>query len=415
MDDQGEGRRIRLLIVHAQATSSDIGGSYTVLRHILRELPRSKFDIHIAFSVIYEELDLYDEALSELRSSDYELHTATIPLNERNVGFVGLIRFVFRLLISTVELVRLIRRLDAEVVYSNSLNILPSGVAAWLTRVPCVYHVHEIVRRPRIVARLLVKTVDFLSDRIVCVSEAAAAPFREAGVEESKVYVIPNCVDVREFHEAVSGEAIREEFGDGSPGVKLVGSIGRLHPKKGHHIVLEAAQRVVQAVPEARFVIVGDTDSVRKKYTEKLVKQVEDLGLKKHVLFTGIRRDMPAVMAGMDVVVLAASSEATPESFGMVLIEAMAVGTPVVATDLGGIPEVIRDGVNGRLVPPNDVDALTSAIERLLNDTDIARRMGEAGRRLVRSQFSTTGFRTRLYGLLEDVVGDKRWSEGEVE
>jgi glycosyltransferase involved in cell wall biosynthesis len=143
-----------------------------------------------------------------------------------------------------------------------------------------------------------------------------------------------------------------------------------------------------------------------------LFEQVKKNDLEKHVIFTGTRYDIPDLMAAMDVVVLAAASEATPESFGMVVIEALAMGTPVVATELGGIPDIAHDGINGYLIPPNDVDAMSKAVLRLLTNEEQARKMGETGQIWVRKEFDARSYSDKVVHVIMELL-DKNSKPGD--
>jgi len=148
-------------------------------------------------------------------------------------------------------------------------------------------------------------------------------------------------------------------------------------------------------VPAARFVIVGDGVGF-----DDVHRRVHALGLANHVVMTGFRRDVPEVMAALDLLVLPSTrSEATSQ----VIPQALAVRTPVVATAVGGIPEIVKDGVTGRLVPPGEPDALARAILEMISDTERAHIMAQAGQALVRERFTVDAMMaatTRVYASL---------------
>ena len=172
---------------------------------------------------------------------------------------------------------------------------------------------------------------------------------------------------------------------------KLVGIIGRIFQIKNHALFLESAARMAARDPRARFVIVGDGI-----LRSSLKFQARELRITDRVLFTGWRRDLPRICAGLDVLVLSSDNEGTPVS----VIEAMAAGCPVVATRVGGLPDLIDDGRTGRLVPPRDPDALAGAVLDLLEDPAAAREMGNNAREFVRQRFTIQrllGDMDRLY------------------
>src|SRR4029077_10308054 len=159
----------------------------------------------------------------------------------------------------------------------------------------------------------------------------------------------------------------------------VVGNVAALVPHKGQRYLVDAAHLVVQHVPDARFIILGEGE-----LREHLEKQVHEHHLEKHVLLPGFRTDVLGCIKGFDLFVLSSVTE----GLGTSLLDAMACSRAIAATHAGGIPEVVVDGENGLLVPPRDHAAMATAIVRLLNDPPLRRQMGEAGLSRVRSRFT---------------------------
>ena len=162
------------------------------------------------------------------------------------------------------------------------------------------------------------------------------------------------------------------------PTSPIVGVVGRLELEKGHPTLLEAWPLVLEACPSAYLLIVGEGSRL-----DALHEIAREQGIEHHVVFTGRRDDIPAVTAAFDVAVLPSYREAQ----GLTILEAMALSRPVVASRVGGIPEMIEDGVTGLLVPPQDPPALAAAIVRLLSDHPLADMLGRAGHDLVHDRF----------------------------
>jgi len=268
---------------------------------------------------------------------------------------------------------RLISRLDVGIVHTHSsVDSWLATVAARSTRRSVVRSRHvsiPIIRRRALVYRL--------ADRVLTTGEAIRAIVIAAGVPAERVVSVPAGVDTARFHPGVSGKTVRDELGLNGPAIGLVANI---RGSKGHNDFLDAALIVRRHVPAARFVIVGDGVGF-----DDVHRRVHALGLASHVVMTGFRRDVPEVMAALDVLVLPSTrSEATSQ----VIPQALAVGTPVVATAVGGIPEIVKDGVTGRLVPPGEPAALAAAIEDMLTDVGRAHAMAQAGQALVRERFT---------------------------
>ena len=178
------------------------------------------------------------------------------------------------------------------------------------------------------------------------------------------------------------------------PDTPLVGIVARLVPIKAHDVFLKAAARVCTRFPQSRFLLVGDGERL-----EELRMLVERLHLREQVLFLGWRQDLDRVLADLDVVVLTSRNEGSP----VCLIEAMAAARPVVSTRVGGVGDVVDDGITGCLVDVDRPDDVADAIVELLGDQERRRAMGEAGRRRVDPRFSIDRLVSdmdRLYGQL---------------
>jgi glycosyltransferase involved in cell wall biosynthesis len=168
-------------------------------------------------------------------------------------------------------------------------------------------------------------------------------------------------------------------------GRQVVGLVGRISFWKGQDIFIRTAGLLRDKYPSAEFRIIGAALFDEAEFERGLHTLVQQLGLKDFVVFTGFRHDIQQAMSELDVLVHASTK---PEPFGQVIIEGMAAGKPVVATNAGGVPEIIEDGVTGFLVPMCDVDAMASAVDRLLGDPQMARSMGRRGQVHVAENFS---------------------------
>jgi len=195
----------------------------------------------------------------------------------------------------------------------------------------------------------------------------------------------------------LSSEAIaskKRELGvpDGPP---VIGMIALFEPRKGYQVLLQAVPAILQAVPSARFILVGDGP-----YYATIRAQAEPFS--DHVIFTGYRRDFRDILATFDVLVLPTLEF---ESVPYVILEAMALGKPAVGSTDGGIPEAIADGETGTLVPPGDADALARAITAILANTDLARRMGQAGLERARRVFNMDVMVANMHAMYRTYLG----------
>lgn len=247
-------------------------------------------------------------------------------------------------------------------------------------------------------SRELLKTATAsLDDATVAVCDAARqAEIERAGARPDRVFTVYNGIDVSLYEGRPNG-AIRREFGI-PPSAPLIGYIGRLHRQKGVEDLLVAMDSVTTRVPDSHLLVVGEGEC-----GPFLAKQMRSRGLSDAVLFTGTRHDVPQVLQDLDILVLPSLWEGLPN----VILEAMASGLPVVATGVGGVPEIVVDNVTGFLVPPRQPEALSNAILRLVRDPDLRNRMGQAGRQRVQEHFSVDRMVMETEALYERLLAEK--------
>jgi glycosyltransferase involved in cell wall biosynthesis len=285
-------------------------------------------------------------------------------------------------------LYRLLRAERPHVVHTHTAKAGFVGrVAARLAGVPVIvhtYHGHVLhgyysPLQSRLL-RAMERGLAVLSDVLVAVSpriKQDLVGYRIARPE--KIRVIPLGFDLKPFLGASrDGSTFRRAVGipEAAPVIAIV---GRIFPIKNHRLFLDAAARIARGNVDARFLVVGD-GTLRAE----MERHAATLGIRDRVVFTGWRRDLDRIYPDVDVLVVSSDNEGTPVS----AIEAMASACPVVATRVGGLPDLVDHGVTGLLVPPRDPDALGGAVLELLRDRDRARRMGQAGRERARERFT---------------------------
>lgn len=283
-----------------------------------------------------------------------------------------------------------LRREQVDLVHTNSMVAhIYGALAARLAGIPCIWHMQDIVD-PKMafgaVGRTLAFLGGFLPRKIVAVSKAVGEPFD--GKSMRKIQVIYNGVDIQKFSPDVDGSDIRKELNI-TDSEFIVGIVGRLTQWKGQKEFLKAAAKLQGEVPDARFLIVGDTTFSTQDFKSELIQLAKDLKLESKVIFAGGRSDVPSVLRVMDVLVHASI---LPEPFGLVIIEGMAAGIPVIAANRGGPREIIAEGEDGFLVDPCKTNELAHAIIGLLEDESLRKRISEAGRIKVERHFTVDKF-----------------------
>jgi len=301
----------------------------------------------------------------------------------------GLISILLRVPLSVLRIARLVRRTRAHIVHTNTALAFSPGLAARFCGARHVWHVREFFVEFPGLWRWYQRFMGAFADRIVCVSQAVADQF-SADLRAEKVVVIHNGIPQEEFAAAPRDqvEEFRQRFRltEGP----AVGVIGRIKVgRKGQEVFLQAASQLRHRFPEARFLLIGSPFPGNEAHLKEVLRLTRELGLEDCVVYTGDVGDPRIAHASLDVLVLPSG---LPEPFAGVVIEAMAMGKPVIGTRHGGTCEQIEDGVTGLLVRPNDPQELAVALERLLSDAGLRRRMGEAGRARFLSLFEFERF-----------------------
>jgi glycosyltransferase involved in cell wall biosynthesis len=216
-------------------------------------------------------------------------------------------------------------------------------------------------------------------DRVICVSQGQAAKVFRVKVPPSKVTVIRNAIDASRFARPNPNyrDQLRGLFPE--PPARIVGAAGRLSPEKGFSVLIEAARNLVGTGPSVGFVLFGDGP-----LRDALQRQINDAGLQNSFVLAGFRNDLDYIVPFLNLFVAPSFTEGLPN----VILEAFAAGVPVVATAVGGTPEIVDDEVSGFLVPPGNPQALANRIAWLLNSEDRARTMGLRGRQRVLQDFT---------------------------
>lgn len=246
--------------------------------------------------------------------------------------------------------------------------------------------------------------------RFVANSVTTGSNLKSLGIPSGRISVLYPPVDFDTLRVASPSRVTKETFGVDSSS-PCFGILGMLLPWKGHTVFLKAAQRVFERVPDARAFVIGAAPHRERNYEDELHALAKDLGIADRVIFTGFRNDVPDMLRLLDVVVHASI---TPEPFGRVIAEAMAMKRPVIASSAGGPTEIIEDGRTGFLVPPRDDEAVADRIITLLLNPPLAERIAEAGYQSAQERFSADVHAQRMQQIYEAVLGrrDRRRPAG---
>jgi glycosyltransferase involved in cell wall biosynthesis len=351
-------------VLYLNPFSQEVSGPDESLRVLLGGLIPAGVEAHVVVPAAGPQVPRY-EALGAT------VHYAPLAILRRDLSPAAAALFPARAGRAAVEVARIARRVGAILVHTNMEVLLEGGLAARALRLPHVMHYRgNTLDEPRLVFDALTAMWTSLADHVYCISRATAAVFERRG-RGRKVEVLYNPVDVRAFAEAMRSSAVRAALG-AAEGDLLVGTVGRIHPRKDLETFVGAAAAVGLQLPRARFVVVGAAEGDAEiAYQTRLEGLARDAGLGSRLMFAGPRRDIPSVMKALDVFVLTSRHE----GFGRVVAEAMAAGRPVVVTREGAPPEIVEEDRYGLCAEPGRAADFAEKVLRLAGQPEAAAAM----------------------------------------
>ncbi|HZP07551.1 MAG TPA: glycosyltransferase family 4 protein [Terracidiphilus sp.] len=325
---------------------------------------------------------------------------------------IRLARYIGSIVKSVSEVRKKILALDPDLIHANSPR---AGIVATLattgTRLPVIWHVHDIL--PRHPVSVGVRLLGYLSHRtrMIAVSDATAKAFSGRLPFNERMRTVHNGIDLNRFPRKAPGElTLKTKLGIPEESF-LVCAVGQICARKGLLELVQAFAQSYASAPRMHIAIVGKVVFAHEKpYEEQLLRYVAQAGIGDRVHFTGEARDAAAVLRGADLLVL----NSLEEPFGLVLIEAMASGTPVLAARVGGVPEIVIDGMNGWLVDKGDVDGLAKKLTQLSQSPEELARVAEIAHRTTCPRFSLDQFRQSMHGFYAEFDSRIRvdWNAG---
>ena len=373
MSNERLSQRIHIAFVNHTA---QLGGGEIALRNLLERLDQTRFQVSV---VLCADGPLVEQIRKRHPVRVIPMESRIGDARKASIGWTSLLRLrdVFSALRYTWRLSRSIRLLDAQAVHTNSLKAhLLGGIAGRLAGVPVIWHMRDRIAPdylPQGAVRL-VKILSWVIPTFIVANSQATLDTLTDGKRRAKSRVVH---DGCEVPVSMSGPEQNQPV--------KVGLIGRISPWKGQHIFIQAAGLIRNEFPDVRFQIIGAPLFSEFEYESELKRLTADLQLERQVEFTGFVRDVQGAIEELQIVVHAST---VGEPFGQVVIEGMAAGRPVIATNGGGVPEIVVDQVTGLLVPMNDARALADAMASLLRNPGKGRAMGARGRRRVEDLFT---------------------------
>lgn len=370
----------RITVLHL-LVSLPVGGAEDLVVAIVKGLDPERFDVQAA------TIGPAGVIGKELRRAGYQVHSLGLDIRD-----VPDLKIVFRLR-------RLLRDLRPDVLHTHLYhpNYYGRLAALGLGLKGVVASVHNVYTRTKFHRRVWNFLLGWTTDCILAVSPAV---FHDIlvydAVRRSRLRLLANGINLAALAVPESREEAKAQLGVAG---LCLGTVGRLEEQKGHAFLLQALPALVAEFGEATLLLAGDG-----RLRPTLEQQARDLGVAHHVRFLGTRRDIPTIYRALDVFVLPSRWEGLP----LALLEAMGAGLPVVATGVGGVKDVIRDGVNGRLVPPRNPEALAAAVMEIVRRPDRGQVLGDQARNTVKEHYSQEAMLEKLAALyLELYEGDK--------
>jgi glycosyltransferase involved in cell wall biosynthesis len=375
------GGRVRVAQIMATGTN---GGAQEHVFSLVSRLSPNRYDVRVVSLS-------HGSSVRRLQKAGFEVSVVDEPDDRRAVR----------------ALAEALAEFEPEVVHNHMYRAEVVGTrAAYLLgeqgcRRPAVISTVHSSRVRCVDDREQLRQLTPLMDRLIVVSKAIERKIDDEGRAGAPVDLIYNGVDLERYNHQQPCCTLHEDYSipEDAP---IVGVVARLEAEKGHRTLVEAWVDVAKSVPKAWLLIIGEGSE-----RDALEAQAEALGVSERIVFTGRREDVPAVTAALDVAVLPSYREAQ----GLSVLEAMALNRPVVASNVGGIPEMIEDGATGLLVPPGDSQALAAAIVRLLKDHPYADMLARSGHALVHDRFCIELMVSQISSIYDEVAMKVRQSE----
>ena len=337
------------------------------------------------------------------------------------------IKYGLEFTFKTIQKVRELHKIEKfDVIHGHSgfsMLGLITGIGGRITRVPSIHSIYSPIQpiiSHKIVFSFSNKSLSkmYLSqiNKIIAVTENIQRSLIMAGVPQSKIEMIPPGIDTNIYNPSISGDGVRKHFDIGSDQALLL-YVGNLTKIKGIRVLIEALRIIVKQFPDVKLLMAlnmpsskyEEEDSTGLYDTERdfeIKEKIKSYGLNDNIVPLGIVKNMPQIMAASDVFITPFLNTVGVVDYPTSLLEAMAVEKPVIATRVGGIPEIIEHKENGMLVEPNDVDELVAAILYMLNNKEEAKDMGKEGAKIISEKFRSEIAVDELERIYEGVISN---------
>lgn len=367
---------MNILILH---TASDMYGASKILLNVIHILKKHNYSVTVVLS---ENGPL----VNEIQKLDIEVKIIRLGILRRKYfNLTGLLNRVNVSFKAWKSLKKLIEEKKPDIIYSNTTGVIIGAFLAKTKRIKHLWHVHEIITKPAIFTRIIGYLLNNFSNTVIVVSDAVKNHW-EKTVETQKISRIYNGIDIAPF--ANKSSFIRTELGIPKDTV-LIGMIGRVNHWKGQDYFLEIAEILHSEFPSLHFLLTGDAFPGNENLVDELNERIQSLEFSKKIFNIGYREDIVNILNGLDIFI---SPSTLPDPFPTVILEAMSAAKPVVATNHGGAPEMIKDGESGLIIPIHNATLAAQKIALLVENQNLRTKMGNKGMERVTELFSYEAF-----------------------
>lgn len=367
-----------ILFLHS---SAELYGSDRSLFNLINNLDKTKYKIFVLLPCEGPLVEL----IKGINNVDVVIEKFAV-LRRKNLNFIGIIKYAKDLIKSIWFINKLIKDNDINIVYTNTAVVFAGSISSKLMKKICIWHIREIISN-KFERKVISKLVNSCSDIIIANSKATGNAITN---DINKLRIVYNSIDISNINkrivEKINGKVI------------TVGMAGRINRWKGQKLFIEAAELVLREIPDSRFIIAGSAFKGEESLEKELEDYIDAKQLNDKIILLGQVDDMDYFYNQIDIFVLPSTQ---PEPFGLVILEAMARGIPVIATNHGGPIEIIENNENGYLVDYKNAHEMSEAIIKLINNEDIRNEIGLNGEMNQKTNFSINSYVSNIDTILE--------------
>jgi len=384
--------KIKILFI---SHSSGMLGAEKSLLLLLKNINRNRFDP----IVVLPANGPLKNRIESLGIRTYKIRSPWWVSGRKNIIW-AVLHYIFNIILEIIALFRIYKIVKLEkinLIYTNTIVNFTGAVISFLTKKPHIWHIREIISGNPDIHFLLPNKILFnfilrFSNKIIANSNASAKQFLNNKLNK-KIEIVYNAVDI-------------EEFKDSNPfpdigGVKskdwLIAVVGSLQKRKAQDDAVKAVKIVKDTIPNVKLLLIGDGNKEFKNYLKRLVFELD---VSNNVIFTGYRDDVLNILRYCRLLLFPSLNE----PFGRVVIEAMAVGIPVIGINSGGVKEIIQDSITGYLVLPHDPLNIAKKIIYLFNHPELAKKMGIEGKKIVKEKFNVQNYAKKIEKIIQEIM-----------